>query len=349
MEPESTPSLLVDLFGDPIVARATKTARGTTGNAEAPKSKVQIAAVNPSEKLRELAAKLPTNVLLGTSSWSYPGWDGLVYDGAYSEAKIAREGLQAYASHPLMRTVGIDRTFYGPIAERDYQHYARQVPEHFRFLIKAPMAITSSYVRSDEHAFSDSPYFLDADYAINEFIAPCTAGLGAKTGPIVFQFPPQGREHTRHVDAWIDRLYRFLRKLPPGFLYAVEIRDRELMTPRFFMCLKTAGIRFCVSGHAKMCSPSEQIEAMDQVLDPGALVVRWNLHWGFKYETAKARYEPFNKLVDPDPDGRAAITAACLQTTASGHPAFIVVGNKAEGCAPLTIEALAAHIVSPSR
>jgi uncharacterized protein YecE (DUF72 family) len=345
MESESQPSPLVDLFGDPIAVPVAKAARSNVPG----RTKGQIGAAEPSSQALESAAKLPANIFLGTSSWSYPGWDGLIYDGEYSETKLAREGLRAYAAHPLMRTAGIDRTFYGPIAERDYQHYANQVPEHFRFLIKAPMAVTSSYVRNDENVFADSPYFLDADYTINELIAPISAGLGAKAGPIVFQFPPQGREHTRNADAWIDRLYRFLRKLPPGFLYAVEIRDPELMTHRFFMCLKTAGVRFCISGHAKMCPPDEQIEAMNRVFDPGdpgALIVRWNLHWGFKYEDAKARYTPFNKLVDPDPDGRNAIAKACLDTVATGHPAFVVIGNKAEGCAPLTIEALAAHIVS---
>jgi uncharacterized protein YecE (DUF72 family) len=344
MESETNPQPLVDLFGEPIAQPVAKVARVKAAGEAKPRT--QICAATPSAMAIDAAAKLPPNIFLGTSSWSYPGWDGLIYDGEYSETRLAREGLRAYAAHPLMRTAGIDRTFYGPIAERDYQHYANQVPPHFRFLIKAPMAVTSSYVRNDENAFADSPYFLDADYTINEFIAPLSAGLGAKAGPIVFQFPPQGREYTRNADAWIDRLYRFLRKLPPGFLYAVEIRDPELMTHRFFMCLKTAGVRFCVSGHAKMCPPTEQIEAMNRVLDPGALVVRWNLHWGFKYDDAKARYSPFNKLVDPDPDGRAAITNACLDTVAAGHPAFVVIGNKAEGSAPLTIEALAAHIVS---
>lgn len=344
MNPPATPfpDDPVDLFGDPIPEAAT------TKRKDAPKGSGrsgQVMAAPASTHATALAQKLNPLVHLGTSSWSYPGWDGLVYADDYSETKLARDGLPAYAQHPLLRAAGIDRTFYGPIAERDYRHYATQVPEHFRFLVKAPMAVTSSYMRNDDGTFADSPYFLDAEYTTNEFIAPCTAGLGVKAGPMVFQFPPQGREHTREPDRWINRLYRFLRELPPGFLYAVEIRDSALMTERFFKCLNETKVRFCVSGHAKMCAPLEQIAAMQRTLAPGALVVRWNLHFGMRYEDAKARYEPFNRLVDPDLDGRASIAEAVRAAVEGGFPAYVIVGNKAEGSAPLTIEALAAHIV----
>jgi uncharacterized protein YecE (DUF72 family) len=342
MKAPATPSSdgLVDLFGDPIaptpIAKPAGKPAGRAG---------QVAAAPVAAAAVEVAYRLNPHIYLGTSSWSFPGWDGLVYSGEYSEAKLARDGLPAYAQHPLMRAAGIDRTFYGPIAESDYQRYAGQVPAHFRFLVKAPMAITSSYVRADDGTFGDSPHFFDSEYAINEFIAPCTAGLAAKAGPMVFQFPPQGRVHTREPDQWINRLYRFLRRLPPGFLYAVEIRDPALMTERFFKCLNETNVRYCLSGHEKMCSPIEQIAAMQRVLVPGALVVRWNLHFGFRYEDAKARYEPFDKLVDADPDGRTSIAKVVRAAVDGGFPAYVIVGNKAEGSAPLTIEALAAHIV----
>ena len=32
----------------------------------------------------------------------------------------------------------------------------------------------------------------------------------------------------------------------------------------------------------------------------GPLVVRWNLHSGFRYDDAKTRYAPFDRLIDPD-------------------------------------------------
>ena len=49
-----------------------------------------------------LAARLPTGVHFGTSSWSFPGWKGLVYSGARTQTMLAREGLREYATHPLL-------------------------------------------------------------------------------------------------------------------------------------------------------------------------------------------------------------------------------------------------------
>ncbi len=271
-----------------------------------------------------------------------------MYDGEFRDARLARDGLAAYSAHPLFGCVGIDRTFYAPISENDYRKYAAQVGPDFRFLVKAPMAITSSYVRDDAGKFADSPYFLDAQYTVDEFVTPCTAGLGEKAGPLVFQFPPLGRA-IREPDLFINRLYRFLKALPSGPMYAVEVRDPELLTQRFFMCLKTTGVSFCVASHARMPSPREQIERSRAVLDAGAFVARWSLHSGFKYEDAKSRYFPFNRLVDEDLDSRESLAEACVNALEAGFPVYVVVNNKAEGSAPLSIEMLARRVAAISQ
>ena len=84
------------------------------------------------------AGLLLDSVRLGTSSWSFPGWRGIVYARRVSKARLAREGLRAYAGHPLLRLAGIDWTYYRPPETGDLEPYTRQVPEGFRFLVKAP-------------------------------------------------------------------------------------------------------------------------------------------------------------------------------------------------------------------
>lgn len=308
---------------------------------------IRAAAAEPA--LLALAASLPRGLHLGTSSWSFPGWAGLVYDGEYGESALARSGLKAYAQHPLLGAVGIDRTFYAPIAEADYARYAAQVPAAFRFLVKAPMAITSSWLRDDQGKFIDSPHFLDAAWTSSEFVQPCVAGLAGHAGPLVFQFPPQGRDATRNPDPFINRLYRFLKALPPldgGALYAVEVRDAELLTDRFFKCLQSTGVRYCVASHARMPTPGRQIELAARFQDEGAFVARWSLHAGFKYADAKSRYFPFNQLVDEDIDSRASLAQACQQALQRGFDAYVIVNNKAEGSAPLSIARLAQRIAA---
>src|SRR5690606_40739863 len=92
---------------------------------------------------------LPAHLRLGTSSWNYPGWAGMVWDGKYPEVSLSRHGLTAYSRHPLFRTVSIDRSFYRPLNLAQYAEYAAQVPPDFRFVVKAPSLITDALVRDE--------------------------------------------------------------------------------------------------------------------------------------------------------------------------------------------------------
>ena len=95
------------------------------------------------EQARALAARLPAGVHFGTSSWRFPGWRGLVYSSTRSQASLAREGLRDYARHPLLTTVGVDRSYYAPMPIADLQEYAAQLPAGFRCCFKAPAAVTA--------------------------------------------------------------------------------------------------------------------------------------------------------------------------------------------------------------
>jgi uncharacterized protein YecE (DUF72 family) len=305
----------------------------------------------------DLAAELPARVRLGTSSWSFPGWRGIVYGEDYSQSKLARDGLSAYGAHPLLRSVSIDRSFYAPLTVTDYLRYAQQVPDHFRFIVKAPALVTDASVRGDRgEPVSANPCFLNAELAAREFVEPCLAGLGMKAGALVFQFPPLPDQLLADPAAFVERLSAFLAALPPlpapaetgdGPCYAVEIRDASLLTPRFVRMLRAAGVRYCVGLHARMPDPLRQATAlalMDGDTPAGPLIVRWSLHSGFKYEQAKARYEPFDKLVDEDPHTRDTLAELAARYAIAGQPVLITTNNKAEGSAPLTCGKLARAI-----
>jgi uncharacterized protein YecE (DUF72 family) len=310
-----------------------------------------VLAATPSPELLALAAELPPQVHLGTSTWSFPGWSGIVYGDDYSNSKLSREGLTAYGAHPLLRTVSIDRSFYQALTVTEYLRYAQQVPEHFRFIVKAPMTITDATVRAERgEPVSLNPCFLNAQMAIDEFITPCLEGLGAKAGALVFQLSPLPDQMLAQPAVFIERLAGFLTalpKLPEGTCYAIEIRDASLLTPRFIRTLKAAGVRYCVGIHARMPDPLRQAAAL-ALLDgepAGPLIVRWSLHGGFKYEQAKAKYEPFNQLVDEDPATRAALAELAARYALAGQPVVIAINNKAEGSAPLSCLELARAII----
>ncbi|VVE88774.1 DUF72 domain-containing protein [Pandoraea bronchicola] len=318
------------------------------------------AADTPPAMLR-LGNQLPGNIRLGTSSWSFPGWKGIVWDDDYSDTKLSRQGLTAYARHPVLRCVGIDRSFYKPMSIVEYQKYAQQVPDDFRFLVKAPSVVTDAVVRGEKgEGLSANPCFLDPRIAAEQFVAPCLAGLGPKAGVLVFQVSPLSAELLRDIPALIQRIEAFFAALPPlppgevtaegsvapGPCYALEIRDGALLTPRLMRALGQLGVRYCIGLHARMPHVERQAAALAMLDESGAgpLVVRWNLNSAHRYEQAKAKYAPFDKIVDPDLATRDVLAALATHYALAGHPVYVIVNNKAEGSSPLSCCALAERI-----
>ena len=181
-----------------------------------------------------LAAALSDHIHLGTSTWSYPGWQGLVWAGRHSESTLSKSGLTAYAAHPLLRAVGIDRGFYRALAASEFQRHAEQVPPGFRFTVKAPSLVTDALLRSDHgRGQQPNPLFLDPATARSDFIEPAFEGLGATLGALVFQISPLPALRLAHMNAQLDLLHTMLRALPrpdTGML-AVEVRDAAWLTP----------------------------------------------------------------------------------------------------------------------
>ena len=93
--------------------------------------------------IRALGERLPAGVRFGTSSWSFPGWAGLVYRRPRTQAELAREGLREYARYPLFGTVGIDRSYYAPLTGEDLKRYAAQLPAGFPCCAKVPAMYAS--------------------------------------------------------------------------------------------------------------------------------------------------------------------------------------------------------------
>jgi len=305
-----------------------------------------VAPATVDDALAETARHLPAGIYLGTSSWHFPGWARLVYDHLADERVLAREGLSAYSQHPLLRCVGIDRSFYSPLAAAEFRHYAQQVPADFRFVVKAPMLCTATVMRGEPGSrAAANPRFLDADFAIQHFVRPCIEGLAEKVGALVFQFPPVGRPLAGKPSVFADRLGEFFAALPRGPLYAVELRDAALITDAYLAALRETGAHHCLGLHPRMPVASEQAR-LTGLAHAGPLVVRWNLHQGFAYEEAKARYAPFTRLVDEDIPNRVSLARLCLDAAGRGQPAFVIANNKAEGCAPLTLFKLAEQIVA---
>jgi len=305
--------------------------------------------------LLALASQLPTRLRLGTSSWTYPGWAGLVWEAEHSDATLAKHGLAAYAQHPLFRAVSLDRAFYRPLTASQYAAYAAQVPDDFRFVVKAPSAICDALIRGEDgRGQHTNPLFLNPQMAAEEFVQPALDGLGHKLGALVFQLSPLPGGLLNQLPEVLQRLDALLQALPPlrptapDGVVAVEVRDPAFVSPAFAAVLRAAGATYCLGLHAKMPPIAEQLPML-RSLWPGPMVCRWNLnlmHGAYGYTAAQERYAPYNQLVDIDMATRDPLAKVIRATTAAGHNAFVTINNKAEGCAPLTVLGLAEALAS---
>ena len=293
------------------------------------------------ESSDELARRLPPTLRLGTSSWSFPGWAGLVYDESKpcGEASLAKHGLAQYVKSPLLRTVGLDRAFYRPLTAEQARGLREQAGPGFRFLVKAYRGLT--------HRSYGDDAFLDAGFARDAVIAPLAEGLADSLGTLLFQFPEMGLAASE-ADGFLAALDRFLGAMPTGVAYAVEVRDRVLLSTRTAETLAGHGIAFGHALHPSMPGLAEQIRLLGPAIDSveAPAVLRWLLRREHSYEGAKTLYEPFDRLLEPDAANRTDAAAWCLAQAFRGRETFVIANNKAEGSSPLTLLELAKAIAA---
>jgi uncharacterized protein YecE (DUF72 family) len=317
------------------------------------KSSKVIGPATPDPELISLAQVLPSHLRLGTSSWNYSGWVGMVWDREYQENNLSRYGLSAYAQHPLFKTVSIDRGFYRPMNVAQFAEYASQVGQDFRFVVKAPSLITDALIRDEDgRGMRTNLNFLNATEAVKMFVEPAVEGLKHKLGALVFQISPLPNSMLSRMPEMIDRLYQMLSAIPdfddksPDAVVAVEVRDPQWLTPQFVQALRDTKATYCMGLHAKMPTINEQLPIL-RALWPGPLVCRWNLnplHGAYGYEDAKELYSPYDKIIDPDLETRAKLAQVIVGTARAGKNVYVTLSNKAEGSAPLSVIELAKAI-----
>ena len=293
-----------------------------------------------------LAAALPPSVYFGTSSWAFPGWAGLVYASTAKQASLAREGLREYARHPLLRTVGIDRSYYAPIPVEDLRRYAAQLPEGFPCCAKAPATVASPAAPGSRGVGPPSwnPDFLDAGRFVDEVLEPWSVAFRNHRGPFIVEIAPLPRGLDLAPTDFVDRLDRFLGRLPREFEYAVELRDSRLLTPDYGRVLRVHGASHTFNYWSAMPMPGEQAVLVPE--DTASfVVVRLLLRPGTRYEQQREAFRPFNRLVAPDERMRHDVVGIITRAVPRRR-VYVLVNNKAEGSAPLTIRALAERVAA---
>jgi uncharacterized protein YecE (DUF72 family) len=284
-------------------------------------------------------------VRFGTSTWTYEGWQGLIYHKTYARNRFKQECLAEYARYlyrgePLFRTVGFDQTFYSPPTDAQLAYFAQQLPAGFQVCSKVWEEITvpmfASHPRYGKKMGQANPGFLDADRFLEEVLFPYSRVFRAHTGPFLFEFQRTGVD----PKTFLPQLDRFLSRLPKAFSYAIEVRDAGLLTADYQGLLKTYGVSHVYNHWTYMPALRQQHARLEEMFTAPFVVIRLLTPLGMKYEHAVRTTRPYNRLVRPLPEMRTDVVRLIRQGTAEHREVFVLVNNRSEGCAPLTIQAL---------
>lgn len=298
------------------------------------------------DEVARIAAAVPPQIRFGTSSWTYPGWTGLIYQHDYPATGATAAMLGEYARWPLFTTVGIDSFFYRPPSMRTLTEYARVLPDDFPCLSKV-------YDRITAHTFANprdkarwgqpNPDWLNAELFRNEVLGPMQEHFAGHIGPLIFEFQAIGRKDRIGPAEFAAHLDRFFAALPAGPPYAVEIRNPEFLADEYFAVLRTHGVGHVFNAWTRMPAIGEQLLLHDAITAP-FIVARALLRTGRSYAQAVDAFAPYDHVQDENPSLRADLVALARAALELRIPAYLIVNNRAEGCAPLTIAAVAARL-----
>jgi uncharacterized protein YecE (DUF72 family) len=182
---------------------------------------------------------------IGISGWRYKGWRGVFYPKDLPQRRELEYAARIFGS------VEINGTFYSLQRPASFARWAEGTPDDFIFAVKGSRYITHML----RLAKIGKP--------LANFFASGVLRLGAKLGPILWQFPPQFRFNPKKIEAFFKMLPRdmsaaaalarrhdkrvsgrsWLRAAEKRPLrYAIEIRHPSFVNADFIQLLRRYGI-----------------------------------------------------------------------------------------------------------
>jgi len=158
---------------------------------------------------------------VGTSGYSYKEWKG----SFYPEKIPAAEMLSYYASR--LPAVELNNTFYRMPQRSMVESWKTQVPEDFRFSVKAAQRIT--HFKRLKEVGDETKYMLETVSALED-----------RLGVVLFQLPPNMKKD-------LERLETFLHDLPAETPAAFEFRHPTWFEDDVIELLRSQNRALCVS------------------------------------------------------------------------------------------------------
>jgi uncharacterized protein YecE (DUF72 family) len=202
----------------------------------------------------------------------------------------------------------------------------------------------AKHARYGPRAGQPNPRFLDAKLFNEMFLTPYReAKFEPHTGPFLFEF----QWHDLSAEEFYSRLDGFFGQLPKDFSYAVEIRNAGLVGPDYRRVLETHGVAHVYNHWSYMPALAEQHTRIGGFTAPFT-VLRLLTPLKMSYEAAKKRAQPYTKIVEELRAMRRDTVDLVRKAVAESRRAYVLVNNRSEGNAPLTIQALTDHLLEAS-
>ena len=258
--------------------------------------------------------KMEPQIHLGTSAFTAAGWHGAFYPAEMKSPDF----LAFYARH--FDSVEVDSSFYGCPSARTVANWAAKTPQNFIFCVKVPQIITHENV------------LVDCDAELNEFLRTMDI-LGPKLGPMVFQFPFFNRNIFRDQHAFTDRLVPFLKKLPAGRKFAIELRNREWLDAEVAGLLRQQEVALVLQDLPYMPGPAELAEKFDPI------TADWTyIRWLGDRKGIEMRTVTWDKTVVDRTSELSSWVDFCYQVRKRGITVYAYANNHYAGHAPSTIK-----------
>lgn len=265
----------------------------------------------------------------------------MVYNRSYPNKRLfERECLTEYAE--LFPTVCADFALYDFPDAHSMQIIHDQTANDFKISLKVTDRITikryPNLPRHGANAGKENPDFLNIELFEDAFLRPIEA-LKRKRGVIIFEFSTFYPNSGITYDRFTEMIDGFLERLPKGYSYAIELRNREFLTEEYLTMVQAHGVAHVLNSWTKMPPILEQIQLAGILTAPFS-VARALLKPGRTYQEAVDRFQPYEEIQEEYPELRVGLAEAVRRCVAEGRQLYAYVNNRAEGNSPKTIEAI---------
>jgi len=254
------------------------------------------------------------SIRVRTSAFTASGWESAFYP----------EGIKAadYLTYYAMKfdTVEVDSTFYRTPSVATVNGGERKTPKGFLLAAKVPQIITYQNVLQD------------CDEDLNHFLETMDL-MGDKLGPLLFQFGYFNQTVFRSGGDILARIEPFLKQLPKGYNFAVEIRNKNWLSKPFFDLLRAHKVAYALIDQAWMPRPNEIFEKFDPITADFTYVRLLGDRKGIKKQT-----KIWDKVIVDRSKESIGWVNVCQKTVRRGISTYVYVNNHYAGFAPATVE-----------